>query len=125
MQIMSELRAKKLASEIQRLIAQKIFELDGMNLITITGVDVSPKYQYAKVFYRPFARSNDSDCRAFIDKNLFLIKKNLFNNLRLKYAINIEFVYDSSFDEAERIENILRQIQPTVTEAEDAKAEVE
>lgn len=112
MQIMSELRAKKLASEIQRLIAQKIFELDGMNLITITGVDVSPKYQYAKVFYRPFACSNDFDCRAFIDKNLFLIKKNLFNNLKLKYAINIEFVYDSSFDEAERIENILRQINP-------------
>lgn len=103
-------RLKKLAKSIQRLVSQKVVELGGGNLLTITDVDLSPKYQNAKIFYVLFGKSSEKDCSTFLKNNLLLIQKYIAENLSLKYAVKLSFAYDKSFDYAEKIESILHGI---------------
>lgn len=107
---MSEVRSKRIASTVRKYVCEKIMELDGNNIITITDVQVSPKYQFAKIYYTSFGSTEDKVCEDFLETNSFLIKKYLVKRLDLRYAIDIKFILDTSLENATKIERILSEI---------------
>ena len=109
------------ASENLKKILAKIFinetiifpNIDS-KLITVTEVRISPDFKHAKVFFIPLIGQK---------KDLFLEELNKFSSeikfkvdpfkvskdWTAKFLPNLKFIFDESFDYAEKIENLIKQ----------------
>ena len=85
-----------------------------IGFVTITAVDVSPDLRSAKVFYTVIG---DEEARvataAGLKSSSGYIRQQLGKQLHLKYIPELTFVYDSSVEYGNRIENLLREINPS------------
>lgn len=108
-------RLQKISKEVLRLASQKIMMLNASTIITLTDVKVATKCQSAKIFFIPFYGKTIEDCNNFLTKNLYIIKKYIISEIKLRYALKIDFVFDKSAVEAIKIENILNKIEYITT----------
>jgi len=112
-------RADRVSGHIQKalsdLMHNKIKD-PRLNMVTITGVKMSPDLKIAHIFY------TISDITSGIKKRcaaaekgfksaLGYIKRTLACELGLRYMPDITFHYDESFDYGSRIDSILKSIQ--------------
>ena len=88
-------------------------ELDKQK-ITVTEVRLSPDLRNATVYIVPFGGGGDAKAmRSNIAKHQRFLRGVLAKRVDLKYMPNLLFQIDETFDEAERIDAILRS--PTVS----------
>ena len=82
--------------------------------VTVTEVRLSYDLRTATVYIVPFGGSGDAkSLRTILAKHQRFLRGELAKRVDLKYMPNLSFQIDETFDEAERIDAILRS--PTVS----------
>jgi ribosome-binding factor A len=88
-------------------------ELEG-RYITVTEVKLSPDLRHATVFARPFGTDEDGPALLqALNRHQRYLRGELGHRVALKFTPDLTFRLDESFDEAERIDALLRS--PTVS----------
>jgi ribosome-binding factor A len=82
--------------------------------ITVTEVKVSPDLKHATIYARPFGISEDgATIVKALNRHQRFLRGELAQRVDLKFMPDLAFRLDESFDEAERIDALLRS--PTVS----------
>lgn len=88
-------------------------ELEG-RYITVTEVKLSPDLRHATVFARPFGTDENGPALIkALNRHQRYLRGELGHRIDLKFTPDLTFRLDESFDEAERIDALLRS--PTVS----------
>ena len=82
-------------------------EID-MSTITVSFVKMSKDLRVASVYFMTLGGKNKDQILQFLNNNKYVFQKSISNaKLRSKFTPKIYFYIDDSFDEAEKIENLL------------------
>ena len=79
--------------------------------ITVPLVRMSPDLRLATVYVMPLGGEHEKDVLAALDRNKRYLRGEIAQRVNLKFAPDIRFRIDEGFDEAERIERLLRSLQ--------------
>lgn len=90
-----------------------------VHTVTVTGVRTSPDLKTAKIFF--VVRKEDDTPNALIglQKATGFIRRQVANRLQLRHTPNLEFHYDDSLENANRLESLLRQAKANEHESVD------
>ena len=104
-------RTDRVADQIQRELATLIqLEVKDprVGMVTITGVDVSKEFEYARVF---FTVLGDEVVREATTKGLTraagFLRRELAHRLKLRATPELRFVYDQSIDNAAKMSELI------------------
>ena len=82
-------------------------EID-ISTITVSFVKMSKDLRVASVYFMPLGGKNKDKILQFLNNNKYVFQKFISRaKLRSKFTPKINFYIDDSFDEAEKIENLL------------------
>jgi ribosome-binding factor A len=102
--------ADQIRAEVSSMIARDIHD-PGIGFVTVTRVQVSPDLQHARVYYTslgdPAAQKNTG--RA-LERAAPFMRRQLGQRLRLRRAPELDFVFDASIEQQDRIEQLLKEI---------------
>jgi ribosome-binding factor A len=78
------------------------------HLITVPEVRMSSDLRLATVYVMPLGGKDTKDVLAALDRNKKFLRGEVAHRVNLKFAPDIRFLLDERFDEAERINKLLR-----------------
>ncbi|MGA9319585.1 MAG: 30S ribosome-binding factor RbfA [Xanthobacteraceae bacterium] len=78
------------------------------HLITVPEVRMSPDLRLATIYIMPLGGRDGTGVLAALDRNKRYVRGEIARRVNLKFAPEIRFRIDERFDEAERIEKLLR-----------------
>ena len=78
------------------------------HLITVPEVRMSPDLRLATIYVMPLGGRDVAEVIEALDRNRRYLRGELARRINLKFAPDIRFRIDERFDEAERIERLLR-----------------
>ncbi|MBQ0823624.1 30S ribosome-binding factor RbfA [Microvirga terrae] len=78
------------------------------NVITIPEVRMSPDLKLATAYVMPLGGRDEDAVLKALDKNKKLLRQEVARRVNLKFAPDLRFRRDESFDEAARIDALLR-----------------
>ena len=78
--------------------------------ITVTEVRMSPDLKTAKAFVLPLGGKNANEIIDTLKEFSFIVRKTLSKKISMKFLPKLLFVKDESFDYAEKIENLIKQV---------------
>lgn len=78
------------------------------HIITVPEVRMSPDLKLATVYVMPLGGRGIDDVIAALDRNKKFLRGEVAHRVNLKFAPDLRFRVDERFDEAERIEKLLR-----------------
>jgi ribosome-binding factor A len=78
------------------------------HLITVPEVRMSPDLRLATIYIVPLGGRDEQNVLAALDRNKRYMRGEIARRVNLKFAPEIRFRIDERFDEAERIEKLLR-----------------
>jgi ribosome-binding factor A len=81
------------------------------HLITVPEVRMSPDLRLATVYVMPLGGQDATAVLEALDRNKRYLRGEVSHRVNLKFAPDIRFRIDERFDEAERIERLLRSPQ--------------
>src|SRR5436853_7599246 len=95
-------------------------DLEG-HIITVPEVRMSPDLKLATIYVMPLGGRDTDIVLASLDRNKKFLRGEIARRVNLKFAPDIRFQIDARFDEAERIEKLLRtpQVRRDLDGAED------
>jgi ribosome-binding factor A len=103
--------ADQIRAEVSGMIARDLHD-PGIGFITITRVQVSPDLHHARVFYTslgdPAARTNT---KRALERASSFMRRQIGQRLRLRRAPELDFVYDESIAQQDRIEQLLQDLK--------------
>ena len=113
---MANVRMSRVNAEIQKCIAEIINnklnnpDIDGI-IVSVNKVDTAPDLKEAKVYISVLGGDEQKE-RSFkaIQKSAGFIKFELSHMIRLKTVPNLNFKFDTSFEDSERIMSLIDQI---------------
>ena len=82
-------------------------DLEG-HIITVPEVKMSPDLKLATIYVMPLGGRDAEKVLAALDRNKKFLRGEVARRVNLKFAPDVRFRLDESFDEAERIEKLLR-----------------
>jgi ribosome-binding factor A len=82
-------------------------ELEGQ-IITVPEVRMSPDLKLATVYVMPLGGRDTEIVLAALERNKKFLRGELARRVNLKFSPDVRFRVDERFDEAERIEKLLR-----------------
>jgi len=82
-------------------------DLDG-HIITVPEVRMSPDLKLATIYVMPLGGRDTDIVIAALERNKKFLRGEIAHRVNLKFAPDIRFRVDDRFDEAERIEKLLR-----------------
>ena len=91
------------------------------HLITVAEVRMSPDLRLATIYVMPLGGHDEKQVLAALDRNKRFLRGEIAHRVNLKFAPDIRFRIDERFDEAQRIENLLRS--PAVARDLDGKTD--
>ncbi len=104
-------RSSRVAEQIRRELAELLrLELKDprVGLITLTGVEVTPDYAHAKVFYTALA---DATARKEIEAGLRrasgFLRRELGRRIRIHTLPELHFVHDESVERGDRLSRLI------------------
>ena len=95
-------------------------DLEG-HIITVPEVRMSPDLKLATIYVMPPGGHDEKSVLAALDRNKRFLRGEIAHRVNLKFAPDIRFRIDERFDEARRIEDLLRS--PEVARDLDSKEE--
>ena len=109
---MNSNRSEKIASKVQTLVAQ-ILQHDFADDLLISGVSLVGAeshggMQFVKLFF--YARDNVDAVQKRLDEITKMVRFELAKKIDQKYVPEIRFVYDDTLERANRIEELLNNI---------------
>ena len=78
------------------------------HLVTVPEVRMSPDLRMATIYVMPLGGRDIQDVIEALDRNKRYLRGEIAHRVNLKFAPEIRFRADERFDEAERIEKLLR-----------------
>jgi len=78
------------------------------HLITVPEVRMSPDLRMATIYVMPLGGKDTKDVLAALDRNKRFLRGEIAHRVNLKFAPDLRFMLDQRFDEAERIDKLLR-----------------
>jgi ribosome-binding factor A len=81
------------------------------HLITVPEVRMTADLRLATIYIMPLGGRDAADVIAALDRNKKFLRGEIAHRVNLKFAPEIRFRIDERFDEAERIEKLLRTPQ--------------
>ena len=101
----------QLRAELAELIAREVHD-PGIGFLTLTQVKVTPDLQQARVYYTAIGdeKQRKETGKALARATPFL-RRHVGRRLRLKHVPALEFFYDESIVQQDRIERIILDIQ--------------
>ena len=105
-------RNERVASKVQTLVAE-ILQRDFMDDdlikgVSLVGADAHGGTQFVKLFF--YARGNIDATQKKLDEITKIVRFALAQKMNQKYVPEIRFVYDDTLERANRIEEILNNI---------------
>jgi ribosome-binding factor A len=83
-----------------------------INAVTVTCVKVSKDLRHARVYFNLLGRSEDrKTVSAGLKSATGFIRSKVAKQLNLRFVPTLEFFYDESEDEAQRIDDLLNQVK--------------
>jgi ribosome-binding factor A len=76
--------------------------------VSITEVRMSPDLRHATVFVKPLLGADEAEVLAALKKNVRYLKGEVAHRVNTKYAADLKFIADESFDEGSHIDRLLR-----------------
>lgn len=122
--VMAISRKDKLAEQIKKDLSEicNKHRLDFFNneFLTITEVIVTADLGLAKVFISPLKAETKNSIMEAFEINHFQIKKMLASKLKnqLRKMPELRFVYDDSFERAQRLDEVFKKIKKDTSETE-------
>lgn len=94
-------RAFKVADQIQRDLTQLLARLKDprLGLVTLQGVELSPDYAHAKVFFS-LLTGTPEQTQAALDQAAGFLRNGLFKRLQIHTVPTLHFVFDRSCERA-------------------------
>ncbi len=95
------------------------------HMITVPEVQMSPDLRLATVYVMPLGGRDEDEVLAAFDRNKRYLRGEIARRVNLKFAPEIRFRIDERFDEAERIEKLLRTpaVQRDVNAPDEAESD--
>jgi len=81
------------------------------HLITIPEVRMTPDMRLATIYVMPLGGRDADEVLAALERNKRYLRGEIAHRVNLKFAPDIRFLIDQRFEEAERIEKLLRTPQ--------------
>ena len=78
------------------------------HMITVPEVRMSPDLRMATIYIMPLGGRDEEDVLQALERNKRFVRGEIARRVNLKFAPEIHFRIDERFDEAERIEKLLR-----------------
>jgi ribosome-binding factor A len=78
------------------------------HVVTIPEVRLSPDLRLATIYVMPLGGRDVKEVLAALDRHKKYIRGELAHEVNLKFAPDIRFMADETFDEADRIDQLLR-----------------
>jgi ribosome-binding factor A len=105
-------RSEKIASKVQTLVAeilQRNFSDDNLiSGVSLVGAESHGGMQFVKIFF--YARENIAETQKRLDEITKMVRFELAQKIDQKYVPEIRFVYDDTLERANRIEELLNNI---------------
>ena len=76
--------------------------------VSVTEVRMSPDLRHAAVFVKPLLGEDEAIVLKALRTNTAYFQREVAGRLKLRFAAKLKFLSDESFDEAERIDALLR-----------------
>ncbi len=108
-------RQERVNHELQKEISSLIeFDSSDPRLagVTVSGVEISPDLKMARVFV--VATNNDErnkEIRRGLQSATPFFRRELARRVKLRLVPDLDFVFDRSFEQGDRIERLLRESQ--------------
>src|SRR3984957_12086398 len=93
------------------------------HMITVPEVRMSPDLRLATIYIMPLGGRDEKDVLEALERNGRYVRGEIARRVNLKFAPEIRFRIDERFDEAERIEKLLRtpDVQRDLAEKKDER----
>lgn len=83
-------------------------QLPASHMITVPEVRMSPDLRLATIYVMPLGGRNQKAVLAALNDNRRYLRGEIVKRVSMKFAPDIRFLIDERFDEADRIEKLLR-----------------
>ena len=80
--------------------------------VSVTEVRMSPDLRHATVFVKPLLGADEKEVLGALKRNVRYLKGEVARRVNTKYAADLKFLADESFEEGGRIDRLLRS--PTI-----------
>ena len=106
-------RGEKIASKVQTLVAEILqhdFSDDALiRGVSLVGSEAHGGMQFVKLFF--YARENTAQTQKRLDEITKMVRFALAKKINQKYVPEIRFVYDDTLERANRIEDLLNNLE--------------
>lgn len=106
-------RPQKLGDLIQRELSellQRELRDPRVGMITITGVDVSPDFSHAKVFFTVLEKQRLEDAREGLRRAAGFLRSQLARRIKLYTTPELRFEYDESVERGDRLSRLINSV---------------
>jgi len=101
----------QIRSELALLISREVHD-PGVGFLTLTRVKVTPDLQLARVFYTSLGdESAQRETARALRRAAPFLRRQLGQRIRLRRVPELEFLYDESIAQNDRIEQILQDLK--------------
>lgn len=76
--------------------------------VSVTEVRMSPDLRHATIFVKPLLGADEAEVLSALKRNVRYLKGEVSRRVNTKYAANLKFLPDESFEEGSHIDSILR-----------------
>ena len=107
-------RLLKVGEQVRHVLAELLTRQEvhddvlAMHTISVTQVRMSPDLRHATAFVKPLLGADEEAVLKALRTNTAFFQREVARRVRTKYAAKIRFLADDSFDEAAKIEALLR-----------------
>ncbi len=118
-------RLLKVGEQVRHIISELLMRQEvhddvlSAHSVSITEVRMSPDLRHATVFVKPLLGEDEEVVLKALRGNTAYFQREVATRLKTKYAAKLKFLADDSFDEAARIESLLRNPKVARDLAED------
>jgi ribosome-binding factor A len=83
-----------------------------LSAVTITAAKVSKDLRHARIYFNLLgAQANKKEALAGLESAKGFMRSKIGKQLKLRFVPTFEFFYDETQDEAQRIEDLLKQVK--------------
>jgi ribosome-binding factor A len=108
-------RPQKLGDLIQRELSDLIrreLRDPRVGMITLTGVDVSPDFSHAKVFFTTLAKGDLPQTLQGLKRSSGYLRSQLAKRIKLYTTPELRFEYDESVERGDRLSRLIDSTRP-------------
>jgi ribosome-binding factor A len=102
-------RQNRVNEQIRRVLAESIQHLRDprLGLATVTAVEVSKDYSYAKVFVSVLNADNAADSMNALTHAAGFLRRELAHATAMRTTPRLQFIHDDSLERAERMDHLI------------------